>query len=41
MRQDRLELRRQQLTRTLRHALPHTTTSGTRTGTYGLFIDEP
>ena len=38
MREDRLELRRQQLPG-IRHALPHTTTPGAATRTYGLFID--
>jgi putative intracellular protease/amidase len=40
MREDRFELRRQ-LTHSIRHALPDTTTSGARTRTCGLFIDGP
>jgi hypothetical protein len=38
MREDRLELRREQLPG-IRHAIRHTTTSGASTRTCGLFID--
>ena len=40
MREDRLELRRQQLTG-IRHALRHTTPPAASTRTNGLFIDRP